>query len=354
MDEELMDDRHPGNAELTRRLDAFADLRLRPDAVAMVRVRENVMREAAIRLGSTNGGRHHGVSPLDGSFEVLAGGRTERAAARVRAPRRTRVLLALLAAALGLLVMSGVAFAGSQAGGPLYDARVWLETVTLPSDPSARIDAQIARLQDRLDEASSATTQNNGQAVRAALDAYDEILAETLAIAGGDLTHTQRLESSLGRHQAVLVTLAARLPAGAQQAIQRVLERNNRAVDAIKRRNGSGPPSTTPGGRGPGTTPGAAGPTRSPAGAERSEQPQPLRPPRPSPRPPVAPAPTPTRPPAATPKPAARPSTLPQAAPPSDKPAKEPNVNAAEPDDNAGEPNENAAEPNENAAKPDL
>ena len=162
MEEEFMEDRHPGNAELTRRLDAFADVRLRPDVEAMVRVRENVMREAVVRLGGSNGGGHHGTNPLGAPFSVIAGGQAETAPAVVLPRRGRRLLVALLAAALGLLVMSGVAFAGSRAGGPLYDTRVWLETVTLPSEPSARIDAQIARLQARLDEAAEGATQGNG------------------------------------------------------------------------------------------------------------------------------------------------------------------------------------------------
>ena len=48
------------------------------------------------------------------------------------------------------LIAVGGALAASGAGGPLYPARVWIETVALPSDPGARAAAELTRLQSRM------------------------------------------------------------------------------------------------------------------------------------------------------------------------------------------------------------
>src|SRR5512135_534597 len=138
-----MDERNgQDERELARRLEAYADARLRPDPAAMARIRSAVVAEA-----------RRGAEPVP-----------------FRRRPAFRFGFALLAAAALLAAIAGSAFA-SQAGGPLYGARLWIETVTLPATPSARAEAQIARLDARLQELQTALAAHDGAAAAAALDA---------------------------------------------------------------------------------------------------------------------------------------------------------------------------------------
>ena len=64
----------------------------------------------------------------------------------------------------GLLIGS-TAFAASRAGGPLYDVRLALEEATLPADPGARLEAELAMAQGRLAEIVEAAARDDGPAV---------------------------------------------------------------------------------------------------------------------------------------------------------------------------------------------
>ena len=64
-------------------------------------------------------------------------------------------MTALLAAAVVLAAAAGTALA-ARPGGALYEQRIWIETLTLPNDPSARAIAELARLDARLREAEDA------------------------------------------------------------------------------------------------------------------------------------------------------------------------------------------------------
>ena len=138
-------------------LDAFADGRLRADPERTGLVRARVMaaaRAQARRSVATPPARRWFVVPRPIRGPVLA-------AAGL-----------LLAAAL-----AGGALAGTAPGGPLYGARLWLEEQLLPAAPQARDEAQIDRLDDRLDEARRAAEQGDIAAVVAALEEYRETAA---------------------------------------------------------------------------------------------------------------------------------------------------------------------------------
>ena len=167
-----------------------------------------------------------------------------------------RPALALAAALLGLLALAGGTFAASRAGGPLYDARLWVETLSLPSEPGGRVDADLARLQTRLDEATTAASQGNGAAVQAALNAYRDIVDDALAFAGDDVTRDARLRLELERHRIVLEALAGVLPAPAADALNRVLDRENGAVRTIDQ-HPQGKPNAN--GQGSGSSGGGSG-----------------------------------------------------------------------------------------------
>jgi hypothetical protein len=167
-----------------------------------------------------------------------------------------------MAAALSALLLTGVAFASSP-GGPLYGVRLWVETVALPSEPGARADADVDRLDARLDEAVGAARNGNGSATAAALAAYRDILEDALAAAGKIEARNERLDAALARHQVVLATLLGYAPEPARDALERAIERSDQAVEGIGAggSNGNGnrpvahPTPRAPNGHGPDPTP---------------------------------------------------------------------------------------------------
>jgi hypothetical protein len=229
-------------------LAAYAAARLEPDPAATARLREQILADARERL----------APPLAAGAPVLTvvSGRTQSpaplGAARVTGPRRaSRWAFALVAAGLTLALAAGVVAAGSGPGGPFYGARLWVEELTLPSDPDSRAEAQLERLQERLQEAEQASKTGNGPAVKAALEAYRAQAEAAIAAAGDNLTREQRVELMLGKHTVVLSTLVGLLPEQASETLTRVLLENTRALDKLHEEAGkptdAGKPSDTPG-----------------------------------------------------------------------------------------------------------
>jgi hypothetical protein len=202
---------------IARRLVAYADLRLSPTPEATARMRTRVMEVATARS----------AVPAVRAQEPVS-----LAAYRSRFGGRSRALAALMAAALSALLLTGVAFASSP-GGPLYGVRLWVETVALPSEPGARADADVDRLDARLDEAVGAARNGNGSATAAALAAYRDILEDALAAAGKIEARNERLDAALARHQVVLATLLGYAPEPARDALEQAIERSDQAVEGI-------------------------------------------------------------------------------------------------------------------------
>ncbi len=282
--------------ELEQRLDRYAQVRLTPSAASVARTRARVMREA--RLGFAAMAEPRPAVPV-----VEFGGPIARRNRR-KVLRRAGGLL--VAAALSLGVVGG-AMAASRAGGPLYDTRVWLEALTLPSDPGGRADGEVARLEARLEEVLVAARSGDPAAVDAALDAYESIAAEAVAGAGANVAALEVLRQALDRHVAVLQLIAAKVPSQARDAIERnidrAIERNGATLERIDA-------ATPPPAVGPSTVKPQAGKTPKPTqAAQPATTPKPARTPRP-------PAPTPV-----VPEPQA--TDAPQG-PPSEKPAKTP------------------------------
>src|SRR4029079_4260755 len=94
---------------------------------------------------------------------------------RVRGPfggwGARRLGVSFAAAMLAGLMIGTTAFATSRAGGPLYATRVALEELTLPTDPQARLDAEIALAQTRIAEIADAVAKDDPGAVAAAVGA---------------------------------------------------------------------------------------------------------------------------------------------------------------------------------------
>lgn len=208
--------------ELKRRLEAFARVRLGPTEDARARMRARVMRDARIAMAA---GANLATIPA-----------TDMAGLRTRARLVRRGAGVLLAAGLTLGMAVG-ALAAAQPGGPLYPTRMWLETITLPADGAARSDANILRLESRMQEILAAAASGDRAAVAAALAAYQAIADEALLAATGDAPAIERLRAALDRHVAVLASVAAQVPPHARDAIERnidrAIERNGETIDRI-------------------------------------------------------------------------------------------------------------------------
>jgi hypothetical protein len=282
MDEQMID-LAAGDARLRRRLEAYADGRLSPDLVTSSRMRARVLAVAHRQADLARADA--ALTVVDGRGTALTPG-VDRIAgrARSRGMRLRRPLAAMLAAALVVSGAAGTAFA-AQAGGALYEPRVWIETLTLPSDPSARAVAELARLQARLQEADAATHNGDAIGTAAALTAYERIVesASAAAIAAQDEVAIAVLEAGVGRNVEVLRALLLEVPAGAAEAISRAVERavahaverSQTAIDRIETRGAS---QDAGGGNGGGAGPDEptdppAKPTKAPPTAQPTPRP---------------------------------------------------------------------------------
>jgi hypothetical protein len=198
--------------ELAQRLEAYASARLSPSRAASARIRVAVIEEARMR-----------------ALETSIGSPPHRHRA---GPRR---LTALLLAA-GLVLGSAVAVAaGSGPGGPLYEARIWLESAILPADADARALERVRHIEERLLDAERAAASGDPGALAAAIRAYREAVIEAMAEVGTDADRLARLEEALGHHVAVLEALAlsGRLPDEAADGINRAIESSQKAFDKL-------------------------------------------------------------------------------------------------------------------------
>lgn len=296
--------------DLERRLEAFAAVRLSPDPRATARIRARVMREARL--------------------ELEVGGAVARAAvAPRRQPLARRVFVPLLAAGLWLGIAVGT-MAASQAGGPLYPTRLWIEQATLPTSATERIEAEIRHLESRLAEVMAAVAGGDRAAVAAALGAYDQQADQAIADAQIDEDLVALVSAALSRHLDVLTSVLDQVEAKgndtAVNAIQANLERaiahRDAVVERLEAAHGSGQPSESgsgdpshgpaPGAAGQPSEPGGGGPTRTDPPAEpaetdvpaETEQPAESEKPDKSPKPAATPDSSPPPPPAhPTPKP---------------------------------------------------
>lgn len=250
--------------ELEQRLDRFAMVRLSPDAAAVARMRARVMREARL------------------SFAASAEVRLAHASLGVARERRRRILFRraaglMAAAALSLGLVAG-ALAASQPGAPLYDLRVSLEALALPADAEERAEAEVVRLETRLNEILAAARGGDPVAVRAALHAYVTIADEAVAAAAADEDALERIRTALDRHVAVLQGIVGGLPAQAAEAIganiERAIEHNGKVLERIEAVSPGGKPANPPAGK-PANPP-AGGPPEDPAAQpEQSARPDP-------------------------------------------------------------------------------
>jgi hypothetical protein len=158
----------------------------------------------------------------------------------------------LLAAVVWLAIAVGT-IAAAHAGGPLYPTRLWLENATVPTNGSARVTAELDRLESRVEEVLEAANNGDVQGVAAALDAYAAIAADATAAGSGDPVQLARVEQALANHVAVLTAVAAGLSDRgndtAADAVERNIERaiaHSAAVIANLAAHQGGPAAGTP------------------------------------------------------------------------------------------------------------
>jgi len=222
-----------GDLELGQRFESYARARLSPDPTAVARIRARVMREARLQHEAARIALH--VAPA-----MVA---TRRSITR-------RALMPLLAAGLWLAIGVGT-ISAAQAGGPLYPARLWIETALLPASGGARIEADVERLDTRIHEALDAANNADRAAVAAALDSYAEIADDATVASGDDVTLEARVEQALARHQAVLSALVAGLTdkgndtaaASIERNLQRAIAHNAAVLEELSSHQGIGGPS---------------------------------------------------------------------------------------------------------------
>ena len=220
MDEDFVE-RRPADLEIYRRLDAFAQVRLAPDAAAMARIRTALMGQS---LALADARAAALTTPAQLSVAL-----PDRPAVAIPRPGR-RAAAAVLAACLVVGIAAG-SVAASQAGGPLYGTRMWIEAATLPSDPMARANAQLARLDARIQEVRIASGNGNAGAAEAALEAYAVIVADLDAQAAANSAVAASVEDDMARRQVVLIGLLDEVPAQAQDAIQHALQEGANALN---------------------------------------------------------------------------------------------------------------------------
>src|SRR4029079_4796578 len=115
-----------------------------------------------------------------------------------------RLGVSFAAAMLAGLMIGTTAFASSRAGGPLYATRVALEELTLPTDPQARLEAEIGLAQARIAEITDAVAKHEPAAVAAVRSAYLSAIDDLDESTGGP---ADRALSAIESHQIVLEAL---------------------------------------------------------------------------------------------------------------------------------------------------
>ena len=244
--------------ELERQLDRFVRVRLDPSPTQVKRARSAVIEAAwRQRLNAPATAATDEPSVAAAAMTVLP------SLSRPSTPSRglfggwsARRLGASFAAALlaGLMLGTSV-FASSRAGGPLYDARLALEELTLPTDTASRVEAELALAQARLADIVEASSRNDPGAVAAAVRGYLASLDDLGESIGGP---ADRALIAIQAHREVLLRVLGEVPEEARSGIENALAQSSKVIDRL---DAAATPRTGPtsGTGGPGGNGGAAG-----------------------------------------------------------------------------------------------
>ena len=225
--------------ELERKIERYARLRLDPSAAQAKRAR-SVLMEAAWRQRL--------AEPAQDAAAIAASTR------RVRGPfggwGARRLGVSFAAAMLAGLMIGTTAFATSRAGGPLYATRVALEELTLPTDPQARLEAEIGLAQARIAEIADAVARDDSGAVAAAVGAYLSAIDDLDESTGGP---ADRALGAIEYHQVVLEGLLARVPESARAGIENAIVRSGAVIERLDAAGTQPPTGGAGNGNGAGT-----------------------------------------------------------------------------------------------------
>jgi hypothetical protein len=168
--------------------------------------------------------------------------------------RSQRLMVSAVAAVVVGLAVGSSVFAASRAGGPLFGVRIAIEDATLPSDPAARIQGEIAHAQTRLAEAYEAEVRGDSGAMTAALRAYEDEAATLGATTGGSAGQAL---AAVQQHRSVLLALIERASAASLPGLDEALAGSDRAIERLTTTNagegdgrGNGLPRGSPNGPG--------------------------------------------------------------------------------------------------------
>jgi hypothetical protein len=218
MADDVFDLNDTGMLELAKRLEAYADARLSPSIASTSRMRTSVMNAAHRRAARGTADSTFGAAGA--TTATIATPAAERRSASARTWRRP--VVAILAATLAVAMLAGTVSA-SKPGGPLYATRLWIEMANLPADVVARAQAEINRLDARIQEAQQASAAGDGPATSAALTAYSVIVVEAARGSAGDPTASAAIEATVTRHVVILTLMVDSVPSPARDAVQDAL-----------------------------------------------------------------------------------------------------------------------------------
>ena len=220
MDEDFVE-RRPADLEIYRRLDAFAQVRLAPDAAAMARIRTALMGQA-LALADARSAALTSPAPLP---VALPGDQRSRSRARSAAPRPP---FSLHVSSSGSVPgasprhrpagrCTGRACGSKQRPCPAIRWRARMPSSNGSMRGSRRCASQPAN--------------GNAGAAEAALEAYAVIAADLDAQAATNSAVAASLEDGMALRQLVLIGLLDEVPAQAQDAIQHALQQGANAID---------------------------------------------------------------------------------------------------------------------------
>ena len=201
-------------------LDAYSDARLAPRTALLARMRLNVMAEASALSATT---------AAENRLRLV-----EPARPHTRPTMFPRFARAGFALGFGALLSLGTALAvlAAPPGSAFYNARLFIETATLPAQADARFEGHEKLLEERLAEAEAAAASGNTVALAAALAAYQAEVDATTADAGANLDWLTHLQEMLAKHTAVLTALAASLPE--QSSIEHAIDASSKAITKLE------------------------------------------------------------------------------------------------------------------------
>jgi hypothetical protein len=218
---------YPTDADevLRRRLAAFGTRELSASDETLQRIQGEM---AAAFLRATRGTAERPGAAPHGEVRQLALGPF-----RLHQPATVIALFAML-----FIGLSSVTVAESGPGHLFYRARLAVETLTLPAkDSEDRVEAQLARLTLRLNEADEAGRHGDVRAVGEAMEAYRQTLNEVVELCRSHPSKIELAVSMLGRNLDALRLLSNRVPAdgptGVGDAIAQTIAAS-RAIDPTR------------------------------------------------------------------------------------------------------------------------